>query len=92
MNHTSQIEWIRCGVGLIRIWGPGFSYGDPYCWCATVTKDDETLHISGVLRAPNSKERKAIQEAAIKDGFSWIAWERMKNGEVKEFKIKINKV
>lgn len=66
---------------IIRVGPECYEYGDPYTWCCNVEDEgDGCCLVYGATRAPTSLEKRWTVEIAKQAGFTWVRWERMRDG------------
>ena len=84
---SAEVEWV---AGVIRVFSDGQAYGDPYEWAATVRAVNKTtVELLGVTVAPNMNQVRAMSKALVSLGFEYVVWDRIKDGKVKQVKLKI---
>jgi len=67
---------------VVRIFGEGKQYGDPYDWVATAVKiDDNVLEIKGALKAPTPEQFRALQKDLRAMGWKKVIYKRKTGGE-----------
>jgi len=73
---------------VLRIFGKGRSYGDPYDWAATAVRvEPGVLEILGVTRPPLPSEWRALRTDLRTQGWKKVIFTRMANGKEKKHVI-----
>lgn len=89
MEYSAHVEILS---GIVRVFAPGKSYGDPYGWAATLRwVDHESVEYLGALRAPSWEEREAMTLKLREIGVRFVVIKRIKDGREKVAKLDISK-
>jgi len=86
-------EWLTDSIGILRIGSKFCEFGDSYdLACTVIKKGEDTLEIKGASTSFFTNivvERDNLRSILKPIGILWVTWNRIKDGIIKEVKVKI---
>lgn len=88
MEHSAHIE---VTAGVVRVFGPGKSYGSKYDWAASLRwMGPDTVEFLGALRAPTWQEHTAMAIKLREMGVRFVVIKRIRaDGSERSSKLSI---